>query len=356
MKKMKRFMSLFFAVVLTLSLAACGKQPASESPSSTPSESAEQAPAEQVVITMATGMSEDHAVCKAFKNFIATIEEKSNGEMTGILYPNNQLGGDVVAMQGVQDGSIVMTWTTGANQVSLVPELALFDMPFLFADIDNANAVLHDPDFRAYVDGAFEKAGFKELGLDVTGFRWLSTKNREVKKLEDLKGLKIRTMENAYHMAFWKALGVTPTPLANSERYAALQQGTVDGQENAMENAYSTKMYEVQDVFINTQHIAYTSSWTMNLDFYNSLSDEHRAIFDEAMATCVEEAKAETIANEENLLKSLEDMGKTVIRSLDDGEYERWAEIAQPAAEELVRENIGDEPVDTLFATIEAYK
>ena len=162
-------------------------------------------------------------------------------------------------MQGVQDGSIVMTWTTGANQVSLVPELALFDMPFLFAYIDNANAVLHDPDFRAYVDGAFEKAGFKELGLDVTGFRWLSTKNREVKKLEDLKGLKIRTMENAYHMAFWKALGVTPTPLANSERYAALQQGTVDGQENAMENAYSTKMYEVQDVFINTQHIAYTS-------------------------------------------------------------------------------------------------
>ena len=157
-------------------------------------------------------------------------------------------------------------------------------------------------------------------------------------------------------MAFWKALGVTPTPLANSERYAALQQGTVDGQENAMENAYSTKMYEVQDVFINTQHIAYTSSWTMNLDFYNSLSDEHRAIFDEAMATCVEEAKAETIANEENLLKSLEDMGKTVIRSLDDGEYERWAEIAQPAAEELVRANIGDEPVDTLFATIEAYK
>lgn len=364
MKKMKKVLSLLFTALLLFSLTACGggSTPApAQGGDSQQNAGGDTAPAdppsgEQVVITMATGMSEDHAVCQAFRKFISTIEEKSNGEMTGILYPNNQLGGDVVAMQGVQDGSIVMTWTTGANQVSLVPELALFDIPFLFTDIDNANEVLHDPDFRAYVEGAFEKAGFKSLGFDVTGFRWLSTKNREVHKLEDLKGLKIRTMENAYHMAFWKALGVTPTPLANSERYAALQQGTVDGQENAMENAYSTKMYEVQDIFVNTQHIAYTASWTMNLDFYNNLSDEHRAIFDEAMAVCVEEAKAATIANEEGLLKSLEDMGKTVIRSLDEGETVRWAEAAQPAAVELVRQNIGDEPVDTLFATIEAYQ
>lgn len=163
-------------------------------------------------------------------------------------------------------------------------------------------------------------------------------------------------MENAYHMAFWEALGVTPTPLANSERYAALQQGTVDGQENAVENAYSTKMYEVQNVFVNTKHIAYTASWTMNKAFYDSMTDAQKAIFDDAMATCVQEARDATIKNEESLLKSLEDMGKTVIRSLDDGEYDRWAGIAQPAAEQLVRKNIGDEPVDKLYSVIKSYK
>ena len=340
---MKKLTAILCALVLVLSLAAVPTV-------------AEAKGDDQLVITFANGMSETHAVNVAFTKFVQTIEEKSGGTMTGIMYPNNQLGGDVVAMQGVQDGSIVMTWTTGANQVSLVPELALFDIPFLFSDVDQANEVLNDPEFRAYIESCYENAGYKSLALDCTGFRWLSTKGKPIQTLEDLKGLKIRTMQNKYHMAFWSALGVTPTPLANSERYAALQQGTVDGQENAMENAYSTKMYEVQDTFINTRHIAYTSAWTMNKDFYDSMTDEQKAIFDEAIAVAIQEAYDATRENEEGLLKSLEDdYGCTVLRSLADGELERWAEIAQPAAMELVRQDLGDEPVDRLMEVVAAH-
>lgn len=174
MLKVRRFLSLCLMLAMLFTLAACGNSSPAAAPAGSGSQAAATSSAAKdakVVITFATGMSEDHAVCKSFKNFVKTIEEKSNGEMTGILYPNNQLGGDVVAMQGVQDGSIVMTWTTGANQVSLVPELALFDIPFLFSDVDNANKVLSDPDFRAYIQSCFEKAGFRSLGFDVTGFR-----------------------------------------------------------------------------------------------------------------------------------------------------------------------------------------
>jgi tripartite ATP-independent transporter DctP family solute receptor len=304
-----------------------------------------------VTITLATGMAENHAANIAFKKFIKTIEEKSGGKMTGILYPNNQLGGDVVAMQGVQDGSIAMAWTTTANQVTLVPELAIFDIPFLYDDLNHAVNVFENKEFLDKIQEKFHAVGLHSVGLTPTGFRWLSA-NKEIRKLEDLKGLKIRTMENVYHITAWKALGVTPTPLANSERYAALQQGTVDGQENVMENAYSTKMYEVQNVFINTQHICFVSSWTINKDFYDSLSPEHKKIFDEAMAACVKEAQEASITNEGELLKSLEGMGKKVIRALNDGEYDRWKKIAQPAAEGLVRKNVGDEMVDALHKAI----
>ncbi|MDR3258768.1 MAG: TRAP transporter substrate-binding protein [Fusobacteriaceae bacterium] len=338
MKQIKgNICKLLVMILVMLSIVSYGAEKSAKKPS--------------VVITLATGMSEDHAANIAFKKFIKTIEEKSNGEMTGILYPNNQLGGDVVAMQGTQDGSIVMCWSTTANQVSLIPELAIFDIPFMYDNLEHAIKAMNNEEFLNKIQEKFNAAGLHCAGVTPTGFRWLSA-NKEIHKLEDLKGLKIRTMENAYHIAAWKALGVTPTPLANSERYAALQQGTVDGQENAMENAYSTKMYEVQKVFINTQHICYLSSWAMNKDFYDKLSPEHKAIFDEAMEICVKEAQKATIENEEQLLKSLESMGKTVIRSLDPGENDRWRKIAQPAAEDLVRKNIGNEMIDILHKAV----
>lgn len=305
--------------------------------------------AAKVTISLANGMAETHAVNVCFKEFIKQIEEKSNGEMTGVLYPNNMLGGDVVGMQGVQDGSIVMYWTTTANQVSLVPELAIFDIPFFFKDRDHAQSTLKNPKFVEKMDTAFRRAGFKLIGFDCTGFRWLSA-NKPIKRLEDIRGLKVRTMENLYHVAFWKALGVIPTPLANSERYAALQQGTVDGQENAVENTFNTKTYEVQKCFSNTQHIAYISSWVMNKDFYDGLSPEHKAIFGECMTACVEKAAQMTVERENDLLNEMETkFNRTIIRQLDDGEYERWGKLATPASEELVRKNLGDDVVDTYY-------
>lgn len=321
----------------------------SDDVSSKPDISTEGKSKDQIVISFANGMPETHAINVAFTNFIKEIEEKSNGQMTGVIYPNNQLGGDVTAVQGVQDGSIAMAWTATANEVNFVPELAVFDIPFVFNNREQAESTVENEDFMSAMQTKFQAAGLHLVGFDPTGYRWLSA-NREVRKLEDLNGLKIRTMENPYHVAFWKALGVTPTALANSERYTALQQGTVDGQENAVENAFNTKMYEVQDYFINSKHIYFVAGWVMNDGLYKGLSDENKAIFDEAIDKCLKEAHQLTVERESELLNELETTyGKTVISELDSGEYERWSEIAEPIAEKMVRKDIGDDIVDLYY-------
>ena len=350
---MKKIVSIATAAVLTLSLAACGGS--SSSGTTAGASETKAASGEQIVITFANGQAEDHAVNQAFKKFVETIEEKSGGTMTGTMYPNAQLGGDSAVLQSVKDGSVTMTWLTGASTVSLVPELAVFDIPFLFKDVDTANKVLDDEEFMSWLSAAYEKGGFHNAGFDATGYRWLTTKGNPVSKMEDVKGMKLRTMENSYHIAFWKALGTTPTSLPNSEIYAALQQGTVDGQENSVENSYRRKIQEVQDCFINTKHIVYTSTWPVNLAFYQGLNDEQRAIFDEAMAACVEEANKAIMDNEETILSDLEGQGITVIRDLGEEENARWAEVAAPAAEELIRKDIGDEAVEKLLSTVEKY-
>ena len=356
---MKKLVAIILASTMIFTLAACNSSSTttqSQSSSSTTQTSDQtQASGDQIIITFANGQAEDHAINQSFQKFIDTIEEKSNGEMTGIIYPNGQLGSDSAVMESVKDGSIVMTWCTGASQVSLVPELAIFDIPFLFSDIDTANRVINDAEFMSFLNQAYEKSGFKNAGFEATGYRWL-TANKSITTIDDLKGLKLRTMENAYHIAFWKALGTTPTPISNSELYAALQQGTVDAQENSVENSYRRKTYEVQDTFINSLHIIYTSSFPVNLEFYNSLSDEHKAIFDEAMEICLAESSANVIENEVEILKDLESMGINVIYSLEEGEHEKWANLAMPAAETLIRKELGDEPVDMLLNAVGKYK
>ena len=304
--------------------------------------------AKKLEISMGTGMPESHATSRAFLNMVKELEEKSGGTMTGVLYPSNQLGGDLQMSQSLLDHALAIQYSTTANQVSFVPELAAFDIPFQFATREDADRMFADPELMGVIGKYFEKAGFKLLGLDCPGFRWLSA-NRPIHKLEDLKGVKVRTMENPYHVAFWKALGAAPTPLANSERYTALQQGTVDGQENVMENAFTTRMYEVQSDFINTRHIAYIGTWIMDLEFWNKMTKEQQELFTTLMDKHRALATKEQVDKESVSIQELREKYKrNVITELDSGEYERWAKIARPAAEKLVRDKVGGELIDAL--------
>jgi tripartite ATP-independent transporter DctP family solute receptor len=308
-----------------------------------------QAADEKLVISMGTGMPENHPTSVAFLDMVKELETLSGGTMTGVLYPSTQLGGDIEMLNAQLDHALGMQWSTTANQVSFVPELAIFDIPFMFANREETEKVISNRVFFDLLSKCYEKAGFKLLGLDAPGYRWLSA-NRPVHKLEDLKGFKLRTMENPYHVAFWKALGASPTPLANSERYTALQQGTVDGQENVMENTITTRMQEVQSYFINTKHIGYIGAWPMDLQLWNKMTKEQQDIFMSLMNKYRARATDEQVAKESQSIRDLtEKYKRNVILELDPGEYERWASIARPVVEKMIRTKLGDVQADAFI-------
>ncbi|SBV99620.1 putative Tripartite ATP-independent periplasmic transporter solute receptor, DctP family [uncultured delta proteobacterium] len=303
----------------------------------------------KIEISLSCAMPDTHPVVVEFNKLIKEMEERSGGTMTGVVYPSAQMGGDVQVHHSILDHAVGMIWSTTASQVTFVPDLAIFDIPFLFANRQEAEKVFTDKEFMDIIGQKYEKAGFKLFGFDVTGFRWLSA-NRPVRKMEDLKGLKIRTMENPYHVAFWRALGVSPTPLANSERYTALQQGTVDGQENILENAYLTRLYEVQSDFMNTRHLVFLGVWVMDLQLWKEMSKEQQDLFTELLEKYRAQSTKDLNAREETIIKELrEKYKKTIWEDLEPGEYERWRDTARPAAETLVRKAVGNELVDLLY-------
>lgn len=212
------------------------------------------------------------------------LEEYSGGEMTIDIYPNSALGGesdmmDSVSM-GMQDMCLVSTGPIPAFS-NATSNWSVLDLPYLFKNADQAYEVLDGEVGQSLLD-EFDGTGIKALGFWENGFRELTNDKKEIATPADLSGMKIRTMENNVHMATYKALGAMPSALAWGEIFSALQQGTVDGQENPLAIILTAKVYEVQH-YISMIDLFYSPCVLMiNEDIYNGLSDEQRGWFDRA--------------------------------------------------------------------------
>ena len=171
------------------------------------------------------------------------LDKATGGKATLEVFPNMQLGGEVEMIKQVLTGSLDITSPSNAPLTNFVPELKLFDMPFLFRDQDHMIKVLRGPVLQE-INKVVAKRGIRLLGVYNVGVRHLMTKE-PVTSIEDLKGLKIRTMQSKYHMAAWNAFGANATPISYAELYSSLQTGVVDGAEAANTNYYEKKFYEV---------------------------------------------------------------------------------------------------------------
>ena len=200
---------------------------------------------ETYTIIAAHSTAETTSFNEIFQYFKTEIEAKSEGRIKVEIYPSAQLGADRELIEGVQLGDVTMSLHSTAPAVNFVDDVAVFDIPFLFPDKETARATMHvDSPFFEQLAQSQEEKGFKLLGLHDQGFRQLTTNGVKVESPSDLKGVRLRTMENPYHMETWRTLGANPTPLPFNEVYTALQQGTVDGQENPFELIISQRFYE----------------------------------------------------------------------------------------------------------------
>lgn len=244
------------------------------------------------------------------------VDALTGGKLTLDVHSNGDLGGDVDLLRQMQSGEIDLVGCQIAPMVPFVSKLAVFDLPVLFATTDGAaiDKVLNgDSKTRAALSEAYEKAGFRLMGfLQNATFR-LTTANRDLRTLTDYKDMKIRTMENKNHMAFWAAIGAQPTPLAWAELYFSLQSGVVEAEENAADTIVGANFNEVQKYLACTNHILYVNQLAMNKDSWTKLAPAYQKALTESFNQALAEMSAKLLEIDSSNKKLLQEKGMTMI-------------------------------------------
>ena len=284
--------------------------------------------------------SEDTVTQLYSEKFAEEVERLSNGEMKIQVYSNSALGGDTELLESCEVGDIPFVVQNTAPQVSYLPKLALFDLPCVYSDIADVQAVFDNPDFVSKINDIYLSGGFRLLGMADQNFRVMSS-NVKVEKLDDFKGIKIRTMENANHIAFWKALGAAPTPMTFSEVYIGLSQGTIDAQENPYEVIVSSKLYEQQKYAIQTNHLPHLISLIVSEDFFQGLTPEQQAIIQQAADTAKDYAREQAAERAADRIQIMEDHGCEIV-PLSDELLEQMRQSAAPVYESI-RKSVNDD-------------
>lgn len=292
---------------------------------------------------LATCSTEDTITHVFAQTFAEEVERLSGGEMEIQVYPQSTLGGDRELMESCKDGDIPFVVQSPAPQVSFMPELCVFDTPCVFDDIEEARAAIDDPEFFSVIQGIYEDAGYQILGMADQCFR-VMTSSEPFTGMESFKGQKIRTMENTYHIQFWNAVGASPTPMTFSEVYIGLQQGTIDAQENAYELIVSAKIYEQQEVLVQTNAVPDYITLIVSDDFFRDLDKEQQQIVREAAAIAQEKARESADERREQREEELAAEGMEIVE-IDQQTWEEMQEACQPVYENI-RKQAGDELVD----------
>ncbi|MBI3965296.1 MAG: TRAP transporter substrate-binding protein [Chloroflexi bacterium] len=213
--------------------------------------------------------------------FKREVEKNSNGRISVQLFPNSQLGAEAEMVNAIKTGDLDLCACTSALVAILSPALQLGDLPFLFPDYATARKVL-DGDPGQSVLKTLEAQGVKGLAFGEIGFRGLLNNRKPVDTIADIRGMKVRVVENPLYVATWRAVGANPVPMAWPEVYTGLQQGTIDGVDTNYAGMIDAKQYEVAKHLAVTNHNYTTSSLVMNLAKFNALPQDLRKVVEDA--------------------------------------------------------------------------
>lgn len=233
------------------------------------------------------------------------IQERTKGAIKIEIFPAGQLGkGERELVEGLQIGTIDLVVTSTGPMGGFVPQMLVVDLPFLFRDNSHVDKVLDGPIGEGLLN-ELPKVGIKGIAFWENGFRNLTNNRRPVNRPEDVKGLKLRTMENEVHMEAFRNLGADPTPMAWGEVYTALQQGVIDGQENPIGIIRTHKIYEVNKHLALTGHVYSPALLLINEKKFKGLATDFQKILIEAGK---EAARFERKFNRDSEAKWLEEL------------------------------------------------
>lgn len=337
----RRAAAVMMIISLTAGLTACGL--AGEGSQA----AAEDAGVQRYAWPLGSSSPEDTVTQIYAEKFADEVDRLSDGKMKISVYPNSVLGGDRELLESCKDGDIPFVVQNTAPQVTFMKDTAVFDMPAVFDSIDEVREHVDNPKFMKLMQQVYNDGGYELLGYADQGFRVMTT-NKKIESLADFKGQKIRTMENSYHMAYWKELGASPTPMTFSEVYIGLQQGTIDAQENPYEVIVSNKLYEQQDYVVETNHLPHLISLIVSEEFMKGLTDEQQQIIREAAETAKQYAREQSDERIASKIKTIEDSGTQII-TLSDEVHEQIRKECQPIYESIEK-NVSSDIVDAYLA------
>lgn len=307
MKKFNRLIAIVITLTLVFSLTACGKQAASDTSTE---------PSKTTVIKLGMTINEQDSFYLCAKKFSDLVKEKTNGAYDIQLFPNSALGDERTMLESMQMGTLDAGIITSGPFINFVPEFGVFDMPFLFPDNAAAYKVL-DGEIGKEILKKLEAKDLKGLAYAERGFRNLTNSVRAVKTAADVKGLKVRVMQNEVYIAAFEAMGVNSVPMAWTEALTALQQGTIQGQENPVNVIHAYKMWDSQKHVTMTRHAYAAAVITFGLKKFNSLPADVQKIFLESAQEAAEYERAWVAENETKQMSELEANGMSIVKDPD---------------------------------------
>jgi tripartite ATP-independent transporter DctP family solute receptor len=303
------------------------------------------APAFAIDIKLAHVVNEQDSFHLAATKFKELAEKYTNGEVKVTLYPNAVLGDERTLLERMKMGIVDAAIITNGPFINFVPKFGAIDLPFLFRDPEHAYAVLDGPIGNQLFAEA-EKQGWKGLAWAERGFRNLTNSKHPVNSPADMKGLKIRLMQNPIYVDSFKALGANAVPMAWTEALTALQQGTIDGQENPLNVIVSFKLYDSQKFMTITRHAYAPAPLIMSMVTWKKLSASQQAAVMKAAKEAAQFERDFNNANEAQWLKDLAAKGMKIATP----DLKPFLAAVQPVYKQYAAQ-FGQDFLDAILAT-----
>lgn len=269
------------------------------------------------------------------QQFAKEVAEKSGGKIEVQLFPNAQLGDDRAMMEQLSDGALDFTYAESARFQIYYPVAEVFALPYMISDFETAQKALFETDFgKALLKDIHDNQHITVLSQGYNGTRE-TTSNRAIKSIEDMKGLKLRVPNAASNLAYAKYTGATPTPMAFSEVYLALQTNAVDGEENPLPTIQAQKFYEVQKYLAMTNHILNDQLILASNATLEEMPEDLRKVVETAAKNASEFNTEKFQEQEKSLRAEFEKAGMTITEP----DLKPFKEAMKPYYDEFVKKN-----------------
>ncbi|MBP2558502.1 tripartite ATP-independent transporter DctP family solute receptor [Neorhizobium galegae] len=304
-------------------------------------------------LKFAAANNKGHPQVTGMEKFAEIVKAKSGGKIEIKLFPGGVLGGDVQTVSALQGGVVEMLVLNAGILSSNVKAFGAVDLPFLFNSGEEADKVMDGPFGKSLAD-KLPTTGLVGLAYWELGFRNLTNNRRAVTKLEDIKGLKIRTLQSPIPIELFNSLGANAVPLPYTELYTALETGTVDGQENPFANIINAKFYEVQKYLTVTRHQYNPQIVLISKKFWDGLNDEEKGILQSA---ATEARDFQRKVSREADAKALDEIKKTgmQVTELSPAETQKIRDAVKPLIDKFSAD-VGADTVSLLFKELDAVR